>query len=188
MAEKQGAGRPTNHFLSTHFTKLEKKSNKSNRYFWDCNYCSHANTAGRQIEGRDNKLLLHIIDTKACPNAPVAVRQEARVNLMQKGHLGPGSGPILASPASSHDSNAVVGPSEVTTVKKRKGGPGTLDHYVDHALSPQQKAEADVKFFRLLIFSCPAIKYSLTCFYQTGSLFTVICHFAQQKIHSCTSG
>ena len=31
-------------------------------------------------------------------------------------------------------------------LKKRKTG-GTLDHYIDHPLTPQQKADADVTFF-----------------------------------------
>ncbi|KIM84087.1 hypothetical protein PILCRDRAFT_6394 [Piloderma croceum F 1598] len=47
------------------------------------------------------------------------------------------------------DSIATTGDSSESTkfvvLKKRKTG-GTLDHYIDHLLTPQQKADANVTF------------------------------------------
>jgi len=73
-------GRPVEKIIDENFTRLEKKDDKSNRWFWKCNHCTDA----PPIEGRDGNLQGHLIDPLAvkCPNAPQDVRQQARNSAM----------------------------------------------------------------------------------------------------------
>jgi len=49
--------------------------------------------------------------------------------------------------------------TKIVVLKKWKTG-GTLDHCIDHPLTPQQKADADVTFFRLVVSFC---RYDCRC-------------------------
>jgi hypothetical protein len=105
-------------------------------------------SAGHHILGRDNKLLLHITDTTACPNAPAKVRRDAEVILMEKGKLELAAPVLSVSDTLQHSgTSSDAENSKFVVVKKRKTG-GNLDHYVDKPMLPQQKADADVMFFR----------------------------------------
>ena len=71
-------------FISNNSTRVDKKDNLSNRWYWDCNFCdaNHV-TPGCHIEGWDNNLLLLIINAKLCPNASADARREAPAILME---------------------------------------------------------------------------------------------------------
>lgn len=73
------AGRPAARVLEDNFTRVEKTTNKSNRWLWKCNH--------QPIEGRDSNLELHLTDSTKCPSAPPEARQQARVVLMKKGKI-----------------------------------------------------------------------------------------------------
>lgn len=163
------AGRPPNKILISNFQRLAKKDNQSNRYIWECNHCPSGAT-GACIEGRDNRPFLHLIDPIACPNAPSDVRHEARLLLMEKGLLQTDAGPILTPLPSSHDSESKLSLSPasdagcVIPIKKRKGG--KLDQYIIPALTREQEAEANVKFFRCVC-----------CFGHCKKLLINLCRF-----------
>lgn len=147
------SGRKPHPFVSKYFTRAGKCDNQTNRYIWDCNFCVNTNTvvaSGQRLEGRDNRLFNHVKDTVACPNATAEARHEARIILMGKGALAIAT-PVLSSPSNTDSGNVTENPPPsrevVVAVKKRKLG-ATLDHFVDHPLTPQQKANADVMFFR----------------------------------------
>jgi hypothetical protein len=108
------------------------------------------------FEGRDNHCLLHLTNPKECPNAPQTVCHKAQQALIQKGiqQEVPLFGDVNAALSTS---NAITGiPDDVSAsmassavVKKRKLGDNTsLDGFVDHALTPLQQQNADVKLFR----------------------------------------
>jgi hypothetical protein len=85
-----------------------------------------------------------------CPNASADAHREAQAILMEKGII-----TILEAVLPICDNSiTTTGDSSESTkfvvLKKRKTG-GTLDHYIDHLLTPQQKADADMMFFRLVI-------------------------------------
>ncbi|KAF7348928.1 DUF659 domain-containing protein [Mycena venus] len=139
-------GRPADKLLDANFTRLERAGEKSNRYFWKCNHCD--TPGGAHIEGRDQRPIKHLID---CPSAPASVRQAGHLHLIAKGNIPVvSSGSILPEAATSEKPSAASGESEPR--KKRKGR-GTLDGYVDYAMTPAQKADADVKFFRFIVHS-----------------------------------
>lgn len=144
------SGRRVHPFISNNFTRIDKKDNLSNRWYWDCNFCDANHAPGCHIEGRDNNLLLHIINAKLCPNASADACREAQAILMEKGKITV----LEAVLPIRDDSISTTGDSSESTkfvvLKKQKTG-GTLDHYIDHPLTPQQKADADVTFFRLVV-------------------------------------
>ena len=82
------SGRHVHPFITQHFIRVEKKDDESNRWYWDCNFCTVDNPAGHHILGRNNKLFLLSTNTTACLNAPAKERREAEVILMEKGKLG----------------------------------------------------------------------------------------------------
>ena len=153
---KKTGGRPPPKIITDNFTEIEKVDNKSNRKFWRCNHCLEDSRTGQRIEGRDNRCLLHLTNPKDCPNAPQAVRHKARQALIQKGiqQEVPLFGDANATSSMSDagipdDVGASTASSAVMVVKKRKLGDNTsLDGFVDHALTPLQQQNADVKLFR----------------------------------------
>jgi len=153
---KDTGGRPPPKIITDNFTELEKVDNKSNHKFWRCNHCLEDSQTGQHIEGHDNHCLLHLTNPKECPNAPQTVRHKAQQALIQKGiqQEVPLFGDVNATLSTS---NAITGiPDNVSAsmassavVKKRKLGDNTLlDGFVDHALTPLQQQNADVKLFR----------------------------------------
>ena len=79
---KVGAGRPPTKVLTDHFNQLEKQTNKSNRWFYQCKYCgSEPNATGSHIENRDNKPLKHL---QLCDKAPQSACTAARTHLATK--------------------------------------------------------------------------------------------------------
>lgn len=153
-------GRPPSKFIADHFTKGNALSNNSHRFLWCCKYCPEDNP---RIEGRDNRLYLHITNPKECPNAPREVRHQGLIILANKGKVVSGTSIFSSldksSSSSSHseptipDNNVSMEPiaSQSTSpslivAKKRKQN--TLDYFVDRPLSESQKSDADVKLFR----------------------------------------
>ena len=69
MAEQKK--RTLDPFYLAHFTILEKLDDRSNRYKVACKYCLKDD-----LIHRETRLLEHIINSKACKEAPTAVRME----------------------------------------------------------------------------------------------------------------
>lgn len=141
MTGKRNAGQVHSQFNIDHFTIQDKVQNNSNRYYWECNYCSAV------VEGRDNKLPNHIDSTEHCPDALAAARHAAKVVLLSKSKM-PVDVKILSEPSTASE---VLGSSHaVTAVKKRKGS--VLEQFMDHAMTPAQQADADIRLFRSVDF------------------------------------
>ncbi|KAJ7918891.1 hypothetical protein B0H13DRAFT_2268879 [Mycena leptocephala] len=76
--EKNRAGRKASTLATNHFTQLDKKHDRTNRYYWKCKYCGDApNSLGASIECRDNNLPNHLANSRKCPHAPSTARNEA---------------------------------------------------------------------------------------------------------------
>jgi len=160
MATKHSkGGRPPPKFYTENFRQLEAVGNNSNRFFWACLHCSadsESSGLGSHIEGRDNRLYKHIAEPRLCPAAPTKARQEARQIMAGKGHvyldvpvISSSANPDLDVTTGTSANNLVSEPAitaQTVAAKKRKGG--TLDYFVDHALSEKQIDEAHVKLFR----------------------------------------
>ena len=140
-------GRKHPAIVSSNFMVIEKKNDKSNRYWLQCNHCPDDSN---RLQNRDNKHIKHLADPKQCPNAPAEVRKQALIYLAGKN----ASDAIFVS-ASHTTTPADMGNDEMSTVeattalvpvKKRKSR--TLAGMVDYPLSEVQKARADVKLFR----------------------------------------
>jgi hypothetical protein len=144
MTSKRNAGRVHSQFNLNHFSIHDKVQNNSNRYFWECNYCS------KVVEGRDNKLPNHIDSTEHCPDAPAEARHAAKVVLLSKAKMPEGAKILTIASEPSTSSEASGSSHAVTAVKKRKG-PG-LEKYMDHGLTPALQAEADIRLFRSVHF------------------------------------
>jgi hypothetical protein len=66
---------------TSNFTYLEKKDDKSNRYWLECKHCP---TGSDRLQNHDNKHIKHLADPKQCPNAPADVRKQALIYLVGK--------------------------------------------------------------------------------------------------------
>ena len=129
-------------FYMDNFTKLDRVKNNSGQFFWQCNHCGKDSIA---IEGQDNRLYKHIISYEACPKAPGDACVQARALLMARGHAevwtvsdsgSPTPGALLAQ-----DSQSLV-------ITKKRKSQGTLEGFVDHAMTATQKESANLKFLR----------------------------------------
>jgi hypothetical protein len=137
------------------FYRDKKVNNKSNHKFWRCNHCPEDSWTGQHIEDRDNHCLLHLTNPKDCPNAPQTVHHKAQQALIQKGIqqevplFGDANAVSSTSDARTPDDvDASITNSALVVVKKQKLGDNTsLDGLVDHALTPLQQQNADVKLF-----------------------------------------
>ncbi|KAH7904807.1 hypothetical protein BJ138DRAFT_984466, partial [Hygrophoropsis aurantiaca] len=120
-----------------------------------CKWCGEDST---RIQGRDNNLVNHLIDHQRCPNCPAENRQDARVflagkslanpSIAQPAVIAPG---ITASIASSSTSAQSVTSSTSTVIARKRQRNGTIQGYIDHALSSAQQTTANVKLLRFLI-------------------------------------
>jgi hypothetical protein len=152
---KKTGGRPPPKIITDNFTEIEKVDNKSNRKFWRCNHCPEDSRTGQCIEGHDNCCLLHLTNLKGCLNAPQTVHHKAWQALIQKGIqqevplFGDANAASSTSDAGTPDDvDASMTNSALVAVKKQKLGDNTsLDGFVDHALTPLQQQNADVKLF-----------------------------------------
>jgi hypothetical protein len=143
------AGRPVHPFISENFMRIDKKDNQSNRWLYDCNFCDENHAPGHNIEHQDNKLIQHIINSKACPNATTEVHRKAQIILIEKGKI-IATDSVLLSLSASEESTVSEAPKSTQkdlVVKKRKAG-GSMDHFVDCPLSAQEEADANVMLFR----------------------------------------
>ena len=141
--KKNPGGRPPPLLVQQNFSVIEKVDNKSNRYWLKCNHCPDGGP-GSRIQGRDNNHIKHLMDPKKCPRCPVDIRKEARLFLAGKGIMEPPVDGSITSPSSP----TISAESGVVTVTKKRKGMGSLDGYVDHALTPGQQLRANVKLFR----------------------------------------
>ncbi|KAJ7606015.1 hypothetical protein FB45DRAFT_766221, partial [Roridomyces roridus] len=164
MSTAPKRGRTSSKFNTNHFTRGREVGNSSNRYYWDCNYCSDApDSTGREIEGRDNKLLSHIADSRKCPAAPSHARAEAARELAAKK-------PLVEQPDAATSTEMVIDVDVITVTgdgtgaaekpKKKRKVTGTLDHYVDNALTQTQKNNADRKWLRFIVHANVAFRAS----------------------------
>ncbi|KAJ6591877.1 hypothetical protein B0H10DRAFT_2233193 [Mycena sp. CBHHK59/15] len=158
MSTVSAPGRKAPDFNNNHFTCLEPKGGKSNRYYWKCKYCGdNPNSHGAHIEGRDNNLLNHIQDNRKCPNAPTTARAEALRILASKKPLTEPAATESASPGSTViDADAITAPNDAASAppvaeKRTKRRQGTLDNYVNQPMTIAQKDNADRKWLRFLI-------------------------------------
>ncbi|KAK7045152.1 hypothetical protein R3P38DRAFT_3433925 [Favolaschia claudopus] len=143
-------GRPPEKLLAENFTRLDKAAEKSNRYFWKCDHCD--TPAGARIEGRDQRPIKHLT---VCTKVTDEIRKAAHLHLVAKGN-------VPLQPSSSllpemTTSGAAAASTSAEPRKKRKGA-GTLEGYVDYAMTPVQKADADLKFFRFVVHSNSAFR------------------------------
>ncbi|KAK7039668.1 DUF659 domain-containing protein [Favolaschia claudopus] len=132
-------GRPPEKLLAENFTRLDKAAEKSNRYFWKCDHCD--TPAGARIEGRDQRPIKHLT---VCTSVPDEIRKAAHLHLVAKGNV-----PLQLS-------SSLL--PEMTTSGAARKGAGTLEGYVDYAMTPVQKADADLKFFRFVVHSNSAFR------------------------------
>lgn len=146
--------------IAGHFTEVGKVANKSNRKHFTCDHCNNPQV----LEHRDNVLLDHLMDPKKCPNAPGDVRKAAAQAIQGKKQKVKPNGdnePILQDRRTETSDALLVAnvtDSEVDVVegssKKRKGG--SIQSWVDHALTPEQQNSADIKFFRCVFGQYPS--------------------------------
>ncbi|KAH7918268.1 hypothetical protein BV22DRAFT_1024864, partial [Leucogyrophana mollusca] len=141
---KNPKGRPPAKILTDHFKQLDKVDNKSNRWYYECNYCGSNPPGGARIEGRDNKPIKHLIDPKKCPNAPQSVRNVARTYLAAKS-----SDVLLPEMISEAAASPSTDDGAIVTAPKRQRG--TLLGFADVALTPAQQDRANVKLFRAIV-------------------------------------
>ncbi|KAJ7906653.1 hypothetical protein B0H13DRAFT_1619239, partial [Mycena leptocephala] len=151
-------GRPAASFITNHFTRGAKKPGRSNRYLWNCKYCGDdPGSQGANLEGRDNILPNHLCDSRTCPKAPGTARNEALRFMESKKKTSEAeevTGSQSAGDVAVIDVDAIAGESTgpVTgSSKKRKTLQGSLDAYVDKAMTQSQQNSADRKFLRFLI-------------------------------------
>ncbi|KAF7333350.1 DUF659 domain-containing protein [Mycena venus] len=150
--ETSRAGRKAASFISNHFERLNKKAGKSNRYLWKCNYCGDDHDSlGASLEGRDNVLPNHIADSRTCSKAPPHARNEALRYMADKKK----TSETNVATNSRDDDNSVIDVDALVATeasrKKRKAAQGTLNGYIDQAMTETQKNSADRKFLRFLI-------------------------------------
>ncbi|KAI5982192.1 hypothetical protein EDD15DRAFT_2181436, partial [Pisolithus albus] len=124
---------------------LEKVGNKSNRWYYQCNYCGPSGP-GCQIEGRDNKPLKHLLDHEKCPNASQAVRNAVRIHLATS----KGGEFLLPEPVCNPGDSTIVTAQRVKKPVMRRQN-GTLVGFMDAPLTPAQQDNANVKLFRFIV-------------------------------------
>ena len=117
--------------VSGHFTEVGAVENKSNHKFYECNHCDDPS----KIENRDSKCLLHLSDPNKCPNAPEDVHKAAVQSIQGK-----------KQPVTNGESQLILQGNQLEVSKKWKGS-GSLQSWVDTALTPVQQNNADIKLF-----------------------------------------
>ncbi|KAJ7735343.1 hypothetical protein B0H16DRAFT_1765265 [Mycena metata] len=157
------AGCKQSSFTTNHFEKGALKPGRSNRRYWKCKYCGDdENNPGAKLEGSDNVLPNHIADSRQCPNAPGTARNEAlRFIEAKKSTSDATSDKNQDEPDSVIDVDAEAGPSTASSSKAGASGAvvvsrkrkfqGSLDSFVDTAMSTAQKNSADRKLLRFII-------------------------------------
>ena len=124
-------GRKLHPFYLAHFDILEKKDDNSNKYWTQCKYCPK--TPESKILHRDSRLLQHITDISACPNAPLHVRKEGLRMLDRK--------------LSGQASEGLAEGGTEGGGKKRKTSPTVLETFLE---KPIKKEAADEYHRKLL--------------------------------------
>ncbi|KAJ6550778.1 hypothetical protein DFH09DRAFT_1319647 [Mycena vulgaris] len=145
-------GRKTPSLYTNHFTRLDKKENRSGRYDWKCNYCGDDdNSSGACIEGR------------LCKRAPPAARAEALRFMADKKKTSKPSDNTSVS-KDADDAGIDIDETETqvneatTTRKKRKTIQGLLSSFIDNAMTTTQKKSADRKLLRFIIHANVAFR------------------------------
>ena len=102
-------GKKLDEFVDRHFSRVEKKSNRTNRWSMKCRYC----TRDTVIKHRELRCTVHLSKYEQCPNAPDHVRKEAlqRLAVTKRGVLsstpidehGSPSDPYVVDDASDDD-------------------------------------------------------------------------------------
>ena len=82
-------GKKLDEFVDRHFSRVEKKSNQTNRWSMKCRYCARDTV----IKHRELRCTVHLSKYEQCPNAPDHVRKEALQRLATKRGV-PSSTPI----------------------------------------------------------------------------------------------
>ena len=114
--------------VSGHFTEVGTMKKKSNCKYYECNHCDNPS----KIENRDNKCLLHFSDPSKCPNAPKDVHKAAAQAIQGK-----------KQPVTNGESQLILSGNQLEVLKKWKGS-GSLQSWVDTALTPVQWNNADI--------------------------------------------
>ena len=140
-------GRPLPAVITNNFTHLEKVDNKSNRYFWKCNFCGNTEgSVGVKIQGQDNNLLKHLTDK--CTVAPPDVRREAHTLIVSKTQLVAGLESQATSQSSSQDPS-ITTLEPIVPIRKRKKQ--SLDGYIDYPLMKDQSNVANSLLVRYVL-------------------------------------
>ncbi|KAJ6459107.1 hypothetical protein C8R45DRAFT_843648, partial [Mycena sanguinolenta] len=146
-AETSQAGRKPPAFITNNFTHLGKQTGKTGCYDWKCNHCGDDDDSkGTKLEGRDNILPNHISDSRQCLRAPSNVRSEALRFMADKKKA-----QSTDQDDAVIDVDATEALTETVPCKKRRALQGSLDGYVDQAMTTGQKNSADRKSLRFLI-------------------------------------
>ncbi|KAJ6460419.1 hypothetical protein C8R47DRAFT_994150, partial [Mycena vitilis] len=150
-----GAGRKVPTLYDNHFTRIGKKADRSGRHTWKCKYCGdEENSSGACIEGRDNKLPQHLADSRSCPNAPAAARNEAlRFMVDKKKKDEPSKSDSAARGADITVAADVIDVDAEPAQKKRKTIHGPMASFVDQAMTTTKQNSADRKLLRYIIHS-----------------------------------
>ncbi|KAF8580656.1 hypothetical protein K439DRAFT_1519381, partial [Ramaria rubella] len=131
--------------------------------------CCHCPEDAKPIEHRENNLLLHLTDTKACPNAPLDVVAEAHRCMMVKGKVSAlpitFKEPMTASSSSTPMNVIVLDGDKDPGLKKRKRTL-TLNEYVEQALTKREKNDADVALVRYIVYSNSALSCAENPYFQ----------------------
>ena len=178
------SGHKVHLFIEEHLSRVKEKDDQSNHWYWNCKFCTVDDIASCHIESQDNKLFLHVIDTKACPNGPAEVGWRAEIILIRKGKV-TFSKPVLSILDSSTSGATSSDDTQLVVVKKRKAG-GNLDHYVDQPLTPHQKADMNVMFFRYLHYLSLVFVTTLTII--SGLWYVQTWPSKQQRMYSSPNG
>lgn len=166
-------GRPPSVLITTNFTKGRSVGNNSHRHYYICKHCDNE----REIEHRDNNLLDHLANRRACPNAPndqytAALRQLAGKRVQGARYRNPSTDELESAGAGEEnvEREAVPNPAamseeamggegqvQVARVKKRKTGP--LDMFVDQPMTDAMQTEANRRWFRYEFIVYSRLRY-----------------------------
>ena len=117
--------------VSGHSTEFGTVESRSNHKYYECNYCDNP----LRIENKDNKCLLHLSNSSKCPDAPEDVCKAAAQAIQGK-----------KQPVTNGESQLILSGNQLVVLKKQKG-PGSLQTWVNTALTPVQQNNTNIKLF-----------------------------------------
>ena len=139
-------GRQLPAIITTNFTILGKRKDKSNRYDIECIHCL------KKLINRDNDPIRHLTDVKTCPRVPSEVQQNALIYLAGKNISNAITFPAPSAAATSQTEQTASDAAAAEAEPPKKKARMTLAGMVDYPLTEALKEKADVKLFRCVVY------------------------------------